>query len=772
MNSSFGRWLLNIDELPIDSSSAEIAWVYNWPAWAWILIVLLVGLFSFWTYSKVSGLRLGRGVLAVVRGAALLLLVILIAGPMIQIPREFVQKDWVIFLVDRSASMQIGDIKVDQGIQTRDQQLQNIIKENTLVFKDLEKEKDLVWLGFSESTFVVGGPTPEGDGSFKLDLPIPEGEQTQIATSIQDALERAAARPISGIVLLSDGQTTDPPNQTLIRQLISDAVPIFPVPLGSSGLVGDLSISNVVAPTRAFIRDRIPIQVDVDWSATGEAPPQRTIRLIDERTGKELDVAELPAGSNETSVTLIADATLAGEATWTVVAETKEADVASENNKESFSINLIDRPLRVLYIEGYPRWEYRYLKNLLVREESIRSAIMLVSADQDFAQEGNEPISRLPRTAEELRKYDVVILGDIPAGFLSPHQIELLRDHVLENGAGLLWIAGERSVPYSFTSTTLSDLLPMTSGPRVERLTEPVNMVPTKVANAMGVLNLTTNKDVGSWPNELISVDHPWSQIHYAQAIDPYRLKVGAEVLAESTQEINGSPMPLVIQLRYGAGKSVYMATDEIWRWRFGRGGGLVEQFWIQLIRNLGQTNTGDPLQPATITVEPSRLTPGQPMRIELSVQTKMIADQIGDSMVVELIRGGEAVGTLSLEREDATQYSATYIPSTPGEIEVQPRSPILDGLDLRATVEVESKQNELAQPQTNHELLQQIAIQTGGKVIEPNELNKIATMLPNRSVRTLNPLLEAIWDSPLAFILIVLLLTGEWVGRRIIGLV
>ena len=772
MNTPFSRWLLNINDLPVDDSTAQLAWAHNWPAWVWLLIIVAIALFTFWMYSRVSGVRLGRGILAAVRGAALLLVLILIAGPMIQIPREFIQKDWVIFLLDRSVSMEINDNKLIQGVQTRDQQLKDIVLENTEVFDSLGKEKDLVWLGFGQSTYIVDGLVQQQDGEYQLEIPPAQDTKTQIATSIKGALERAAARPISGIVLLSDGQTDDPPDANLIRQLVSDAVPIFSIPLGSTGVVGDLSISNVVAPTQAFIRDRIPIEVEVEWSADGATAPRRIIRLIDERTGDELDTAELPVGSTETKVTLIADATLSGEATWTVVAETEEADVAIENNSQSLSINLIDRPLRVLYIEGYPRWEYRYLKNLLVREESIRSAIMLVSADQDFAQEGNEPISRLPRTAEELRKYDVVILGDIPAGFLSPHQIELITDHVLENGAGLLWIAGERSVPYSFGSTALTDLLPMTSGPRLERLNEPVNMVSTQVAQAMGVLNLTTDDNKESWPKELTSSDHPWAQIYYAQAIDPHRLKVGAEVLAESSQEIMGSKMPLVIQLRYGAGKSVYVATDEIWRWRFGRGESLVEQFWIQLIRNLGQTNTGDPLQPASLNVEPRRLAPSQPMRIELSVQTKSIADELGESVVVELIRDGEVVGTLSLEREDTTQYGATYLPSNPGVIEVRPRSSMLDSLDLRQIVEVENRQNELANPQTDHDLLKQISLQTGGQIVSPQELDELGTLLPNRSVSTLNPLLEPIWDSPLAFILMVLLLTGEWVGRRIIGLV
>src|SRR4029453_5528316 len=119
----------------------------------------------------------------------------------------------------------------------------------------------------------------------------------------------------------------------------------------------------------------------------------------------------------------------------------------------AFSMHVVSRPLRVLYVEGYPRWEYRFVKELIRREKSIESSVMLISASSDFAQEGNVPITRLPRSPEEFAAYDVVILGDVPAGFFSPEQLEMLRDHVAERGAGLLCIAGERAVPSSYART-------------------------------------------------------------------------------------------------------------------------------------------------------------------------------------------------------------------------------------------------------------------------------------------------------------------------------
>src|SRR5690606_4567986 len=116
-------------------------------------------------------------------------------------------------------------------------------------------------------------------------------------------------------------------------------------------------------------------------------------------------------------------------------------------------VDMVDRPIRALYVEGYPRWEYRYLKNLLIREKSIESSTMLISADRQFAQEGDVPIARLPRDAQEMAPYDVIIIGDVPGSYFSSTQLALIRDQVAMHGAGLLWIGGGQSTPRTYENT-------------------------------------------------------------------------------------------------------------------------------------------------------------------------------------------------------------------------------------------------------------------------------------------------------------------------------
>ena len=140
----------------------------------------------------------------------------------------------------------------------------------------------------------------------------------------------------------------------------------------------------------------------------------------------------------------------------------------------------------------------------------------------------------------------------------------------------------------------------------------------------------------------------------------------------------------------------------------------------------------------------------------------------------------GRAVAEIELRRVNASDdlgtgravgYAATYRPGVTGQLRVRIDDPTLEGLRLQVPVEVFAPDDELRRPETDHEMLQTLAAETGGRVIPPDELGGLADLLPNRSVRTINPLTERIWDTPLAFALVLLVITGEWIGRKLIRL-
>ncbi|MCH7571913.1 MAG: hypothetical protein IH891_03260, partial [Planctomycetes bacterium] len=590
MNSKLMRWLLDLEVIPEDTSEPlRLAWEHPWASWVWAMCFLVAGLFAVWSYTKLVGNRKGRGMLAVVRALIILMVLMAISGPVLELPRETIEEDWVLVLVDRSESMRIEDVQSPEGRISRDTQMRNAFDAQQEMFGMLAEQRHLVYMGFHFGAYDLGareGNNDEQAGYLPVDLGEPDGQRTRLNTALEQALHRAAARPLSGIVLFSDGRTDNPPTRSVIRRLQADSVPVFSIPLGSSEPMGDLAIRRVDAPRRAFVRDKVPVVVEIDRLGTAVDGLRGKIKLVDQLSGEILDEVELDPHENQDRVTLTAEPNLAGETVWEIVIETSQPDLIPANNIKLLHIDLVDRPLRVLMVEGYPRWEYRFVKNLLVREGSIDSSVFLISADRDFAQEGNQPITRLPRSPEEFAEFDVIIIGDVPSMFFSPGQLEMIRDQVAERGTGLLWIAGERWVPSSYAGTVLADLLPMRGSLNIPAIGEPVNMRPTPLAERLGVLRLASGDQIG-WPIEIEDSSYGWSQLYYAQKIEPGLLKPTTEVLAETVGLFRGLPLPLVLKMRFGSGQSIYVATDEIWRWRYGRGELYPEQFWVQMIRML-----------------------------------------------------------------------------------------------------------------------------------------------------------------------------------------
>ncbi|MFM8783776.1 MAG: hypothetical protein ACKOFI_01115, partial [Phycisphaerales bacterium] len=362
-----------------------------------------------------------------------------------------------------------------------------------------------------------------------------------------------------------------------MRRLQSEGIVVSSVALGADAALGDASVADLQAPRRAFVRDLVPVEAVIERRGPARLRTMRA-ELVDRSTGAVLDAAELaprPGGTDPSreAVQLVATPPGSGDATWEVrvVDASAARDLIPANDRRAVPIAIVDRPVRILYVDGYPRWEYRYLKNLLQRERSVESAVMLLSADRDFAQEGNTPIARLPRTREEFDRFDLVVIGDMPASFFTGEQLVEVRRAVSERGMGLVVIGGARSTPRSWAGSALEDLLPFSGPYELDRLPDAVNLVPAPPAARLGVMRLSDDPK-GAFPEELRSPDEAWSRFEWAQRIAPASLKPATEVLAHSLQSVDGAPSPLVLSMRYGAGLVTYVATDEVWRWRNGRG--------------------------------------------------------------------------------------------------------------------------------------------------------------------------------------------------------
>jgi len=788
--------LFGLEKLTLGAEGVRFVFAHAIPAWGWALALVAVAAFAGWSYWKLLGSRAGRVSLACVRVATLMLLLTVIAGPQLIRSNDRIEPDWVVVLVDRSASLTVEDTGTDDNRRDRESQLASGVRDAWPMFTELVRDRNVLWLGFDAGAFDLSTTDDESGAAFGIDLGDPTGQRTNLGAALDQALRRVAARPVSGIVVITDGRSTDTPSRAALRRMQNELIPVFSVPLGSPDPITDLAIRGIDAPRVAFVDDSVPVTVDIERLGSGQTGA--TIKLIDQTTGDVLDERRLDADAFETGsaqITLSSKPDTPGEVRWTVRIEPDTRDLIAENNSAQVSLELLDDSLRVVYFDGYPRWEYRFVKNLLLRERSIDSSTLMLSSNKRYTQAGDTTIDTLPRSPEEWADFDVVVIGDIRAEMFSQEQLEQIRELVAVRGAGLLWIAGPGATPDSWRGSPLADLLPFrdarSAGQALRSWDEPVTMAPTPSAERLGLLQTAERGEFGEhngWQSRLSDPATGWSQLRWAQRIDPGVVKPTAEVLALASPVSQGvagidSPdaSPVVLLMRYGAGKVIYVGTDEIWRWRYGRGEELPERFWIPLIRHLGRESLSRSDQSALLEISPERALVDQPVRVRVAIIDQAIVDASPKSITVtiEPIAGGDNAPTqlvLGPERSAGAlrvdSFVATWVPAEPGRYAVRVTDPLFAGYGLAAPLEVSLSENELRNPETDHALLASLSEQTGGQIIPASALSSLSDLLPNRErVIPTAPDIETLWDRPVVLIAFLLLLSIEWVGRRLIRL-
>lgn len=779
MNALLDR-LLGLKRLSFAGEGVSFGFAHPVPAWAWVLIVLACVIAAFWSYRRLLGPKPARWSLASLRTLLLTLVVVLLLGPQLIKQNERIERDWVVVMADRSASMTIRDVEGERGRDSRELQLSAALAKAQPELAALAQSRNVLMLGFDSGIYDL-----PANGT----LDAPAGQRTSIGQSLDLTLRRLAGKPLAGILLLSDGRSSDEVSRATLRSLSASQTPVFVAPLGSSAPLPDLALGKIDAPSAAFMGDVVPVTVALDQRGDGP-PPGGTVELVDSATGLVLDRKPIPTDSAK--VSLSSQPESVGTRTWTVRLVLDKPDLSDQNNQASFAIELADRPIRVAYFDGYPRWEYRYLKNLLAREKSIRSAILLLAPDRRYIQEGSEPLGSLPKTQSDWNAIDVVMMGDLRPGLFSDDQLRALRELVATRGGGLLWIGGPASTPAAWRGTPLADLLPFTlnseSTAPIEPWVGPVVMKPGPAADRYGVLKLGA-KPSDPWPSELDTPSLGWPLLRWAQKLDANAIKPTAEVLAlaepgEAASAGGTGALPLILTMRYGAGRVVYVATDETWRYRYGRGESLQERLWLPLIRLLARESLGRSGKPAILTPDPERSIVNQPVQITLRLVDQALIDARPANAKIRISRKGDAgkpdsETELTLRPEAGGDDSqppsslvAQWTPADPGSYTLSGADALLAGLDVSARAEVSLADDELRTPQTDHALLTALAQATGGKVVPPTDLALALKDLPNRELRLLGtPEIETLWDKPLAWTLLISLLTLEWIGRRLIKL-
>ncbi len=750
------------------------------PRWPWqdligvglwnLGLLAVVLLIVVWAYRRDGRSRGWRITLGGLRLSVLVLLLGLLNRPTLSLERVRIEPSVVAVLVDTSASMSVSDIGEPGEKQARIA----VAKQMAATAAEQLGEEHSV------RVFAVDALATQTDELEALEA---SGGQTSLAAAAEDALRQLRGQNIAGLLLLSDGRDSevDAAAGSVLRQ---SGVPLWAVPIGEPGQPVNVTVESISAEPTVFAGDVLNVvarvrarglEGDVVVRLLDEAgepmigldnqPITTTIQASNDEEAIEVEL-QWPTGEPASVAMVVAADTPVG------VDETDLSD-----NRRTLRVDVLEANIRVLYVDGYPRWEYRYLKNRLLRDETIDASILLTSADPNFAQEGNTPIRRFPVTAEELQAYDVVLFGDVSPRQFGDGQLELIREFVGDRGGGFGMVAGPRSGPWAWQGTAIEAILPVDVVAEPSQASGAMSYRPvvTDAGRQTGIFRFYGDREA----NDAFIANDIRELYWFADGI---RAKAGVgDVLAEHPDEVapDGRPAPLLIAGRYGAGRTLFNGIDESWRWRYYTGESVFDTFWVQQLRYLARgRKLGE--RRASLRVSRPSYEVGERASAELRVLDPRLAGQLPDRVEADISDAdGNPIGVVPLIRRVAgdaeggtgeDRYTGTYSVDRAGSFTLSVSPLAADVPELADDYSVELPRIELRNPATDFAALGRLADESGGRIVERDNLESLTIEPKERRV----PVIAArpLWDAPIAFVLLALLLTFEWVGRKMAGLI
>ncbi len=790
------RWTLTDENRATDPSmEVTLQWAPPWAAWVTLLLIAAAIAYFGWLYRRENlqhSLPRWLGLLAVRLGLVAIILFMLYG--LQQQPFQTDAPDLVIAIDDTRSMSHIDSFNsADESLirarveaagfeePTRWNQARTLLLENHRELLEQMHARYNVrtyWLGESGR----GVSLPDEQYANQLRSAEPQGEVSRLGTSLSQILEQQRGRPTAAIVMLSDGITIEGPGLIdAAQQAALRGIPIFPIGIGSQQLSQDLRVDEVVVDPVAFVGDMLTFVVRL--SAQGMAGETVRVSVSDqEDPGRILDeqTVLLPTERVTREIRLQFRPQEVGEFDFEIRAKSSSGDTASQNNRLVRKVKVLDATIRVLYVQAYPRFQFRYLKMLLERqlkrnpeqgeeEKAFDLTTVLQDADQSYADQDATAQVAFPATREELFSYDVVILGDVNSAFLNREQLQNLQDFVQEKGGGVMLVAGPHFLPWDYRATPLDALFPFAMDD--VRPADPDQVLIDPVPVELTDLGLNTLPlQVTEQPAETIAAWQNMSQVYWHVPIE--RLKQGAQNLANAVRP-DGSRQPILTQQFVGRGKVMFLGTDDLWRWDYH------DEFWMQTIRYLARSSLLESDGAVEIMVDRSTYRTGESAtaRVRFFDESQAPPEDDGVQLTLEKPDGRTRTITMSRVAGNRDLFEATLPGLTAGEHRLWIVQPLLRGesgeTEPPATqFSVEPVAGEMTRLDMDLDALRQTAALSRGKYFSFLEAGSLLDVLPQgRQVRiqTLPP--EPLWNSWKLALLFVTLLIGEWILRKRMGL-
>jgi hypothetical protein len=604
----------------------------------------------------------------------------------------------------------------EDGVQ-RDAQLQYAVDKiaEAVESESSEHSRRVQWFGFNDTV----NPLSHNTDDHPL-LPPPSSGPSRIGDAVQEVVTNLGGAPLAGVVLLTDGRG---PLDAARRALRSVGSGVWVVPIGDQNATSTITIVRTTTPRVAFLEDTIPVSVELHGTDQHQ-PTQVSVHVHDEDGALLGTTTTTVEREQHKTVVVPVLPDTPGLTQWTVEVVAHGRQVGTE----LVQIDVRDRPLGLLLIEGTPRFLHRFMVPVLTRESTINASILLQSAHPDAAPEGNTPIRRIPETTTELAPFDLIVIGDVDPRSLTESQTDALREHVLD-GAGLLWIPGPKVHGSTWAGSSLEALHPV--GLDAHR------------SVIRGVVERTVEGV------ELGLPDPPQLPLEWSLAVEDFRPQ--ARVLMTTTTP-DGEVWPTLLLLPTGKGRVGWLGTDDLWRWRRTTQPTQGDAVIMAIIRLLARHVA--PLEP-TLRVLPEPVE-GQHVSIVLEGVVQ------GDPSQVEVDINDTAGAPLQrvILHRHGNQWRGLWLPARAGMRH-------LTAGDIRLTVGVASKASEDMQLGVDISGLQALITETGGALVDADKLDTMFAQIPHRARRSTRLIDEGPAGSWVLWSMLIAFLTLEWGLRR-----
>ncbi len=757
---------------PVIFSEGAVTFNYL-PSLVFLLLMAVAFAVSIWVIYQRTTIELSRvfkGTLIGLKIFAILILLFLLLEPVVTVSRVMPRKSSLIVLVDDSKSMSIKDVGRGKSRQSFALELLGNPDKPGLSQSLKENFKTQMYKFSSDVRHL-----PESN-----DLSA-DGAATDLAKGLEFAEQLGKQTAVSGVVLITDGVdngNSDPLG--VASALKANGLPVFVVGVGSEQ-TKDVELAKVAA-NHSVIENSV---VELSALIKNKNLEDQNVELELREEGRVIKRQSVILKGSATRASLKFSPARKGFVRYSLTVLAKQKESIEENNSKRFLIDNRSRQARVLYVEGHPRAEFKFIRRALDGDESIDLVSLLRTrkagagdspeAKSKFYRQGVknqlELQSGYPVTKQDLFKYDAIIFGSIEQEFFNDVQLQNTLEFVSQRGGGFLMLGGSHSFAQGgYSKSVIEKLLPVELPPQ---------SLSGRLASSDKYRLLITPEGYRNAILQLASDDASnraaWDKLSELAGHNPLgRAKPGATILAVHPLSESQNPKIIMAQQRFGRGRSMAFAAASSWLWQMGmpHQDTSHERFWRQVMRWLALNSPA----PIESHLDKDSYVPNEQVTLKIDVRDSSYAT-INDATIKATIRkpsGGRISVPFRWSSNGAVEYLGVYHPDEEGMYLAEVNAYSASGEFLgksESAFYVEESKAEFANAHLQSTFLKRIADVSGGKYYHQDEAKDMASEISVMHSSYSKLVDHDLWDMPIWFLLVAVILCVEWYVRRGRGL-